>query len=143
MNLQNKDSQTQRTNFRLQGGRTGGRDSYRVWDEYIQTVKMDNQQVSTVQHMEISFMFCGSWDESGVQGRMDTCICMAEFLCCLPETITTWLIGPFVFAQLLSLVPFFCHPGSQVGSSVQGISQIRILEWVAIPFSRDSSRPRN
>ena len=26
----------------------------------------------------------------------DTWICMAELLCCLPETITTWLIGPFV-----------------------------------------------
>ena len=28
------------------------------------------------------------------------------------------------------------------GSSVHGISQARILEWVAIPFSRASSRPR-
>ena len=28
-----------------------------------------------------------------VQGRMDTCICMAESLCCPPETITTWFIG--------------------------------------------------
>ena len=27
------------------------------------------------------------------------------------------------------------------GSSVHGISQARILEWVAIPFSRGSSRP--
>ena len=24
---------------------------------------------------------------------MDTCVCMAEFLCCLPETVTTLLIG--------------------------------------------------
>ena len=30
------------------GGRMGGRDSYRVWDEYVQTVKMGNQQGSTV-----------------------------------------------------------------------------------------------
>ena len=29
------------------------------------------------------------------------------------------------------------------GSSVHGISQARILEWVAIPFSKGSSRPRN
>ena len=29
------------------------------------------------------------------------------------------------------------------GSSVHGISQARILEWVAIPFSRGSSRPRD
>ena len=29
------------------------------------------------------------------------------------------------------------------GSSVRGILQARILEWVAIPFSRRSSRPRD
>ena len=29
------------------------------------------------------------------------------------------------------------------GSSVHGISQVRILEWVAIPFSRGSPRPRD
>ena len=30
-------------------------------------------------------------DERGVWGRMDTCVCMAESLCCPPETITTLL----------------------------------------------------
>ena len=29
------------------------------------------------------------------------------------------------------------------GSSVHGILQARILEWVAIPFSRGSSQPRD
>ena len=29
------------------------------------------------------------------------------------------------------------------GSSVHGILQIRILEWVAMPFSRGSSPPRD
>ena len=29
------------------------------------------------------------------------------------------------------------------GSSVQGILQVRILEWVAVPFFRGSSLPRN
>ena len=29
------------------------------------------------------------------------------------------------------------------GSSVHGIIQARVLEWVAIPFSRGSSQPRN
>ena len=32
---------------------------------------------------------------------------------------------------------------SPPGSSVQGILQARILEWVAIPFSRISSQPRD
>ena len=29
------------------------------------------------------------------------------------------------------------------GSSVHGIFQARVLEWVAIPFSRESSQPRD
>ena len=32
---------------------------------------------------------------------------------------------------------------SQPGSSVYGILQARILEWVAIPFSKESSQPRD
>ena len=35
--------------------------------------------------------------------------------------------------------PIDCNPP---GSSVHGILQARILEWVAIPFSRGSSQPR-
>ena len=39
--------------------------------------------------------------------------------------------------------PTFCNPTDcdPPGSSVQGILQARILDWVAIPFSRGSSRP--
>ena len=38
-----------------------------------------------------------------------------------------------------------CNPmdGSPPGSSIHGILQARILEWVAISFSRRSSRPRD
>ena len=43
--------------------------------------------------MELYSMLCGSLDGTGVWGRMDTCICMAESLCCSPETITTLLMG--------------------------------------------------
>ena len=39
-----------------------------------------------------------------------------------------------------SLRPHNCSPP---GSSVHGILQARILEWVAIPFSRGSSQPRD
>ena len=35
--------------------------------------------------------------------------------------------------------PMECSPS---GSSVHGILQERILEWVAIPFSRGSSQPK-
>ena len=41
--------------------------------------------------------------------------------------------------------PSLCDPMdcSLPGSSVHGILQARILEWVAYPFSRGSSQPRN
>ena len=32
---------------------------------------------------------------------------------------------------------------SPPGSSIRGISQARFLDWVAIPFSRGSSQPKN
>ena len=44
--------------------------------------------------------------------------------------------------QLLSCVQLFFEPMdySLPGSSVHGTSQARILEWLAISFSRDSSQ---
>ena len=43
------------------------------------------------------------------------------------------------------LCPIPCNSmdSSPPGSSVHGILQARVLEWVAIPFSRGSSRPRD
>ena len=47
--------------------------------------------------------------------------------------------------QLLNHVQLFCNPMdcSLPGSSVHGILQTKVLEWVAIYFSRVSSWPRN
>ena len=49
-----------------------------------------------------------------------------------------------VDVQLLSRVWLFCNPMnySPPGSSVHGISQTTILDWVAISSPRESSRPR-
>ena len=46
---------------------------------------------------------------------------------------------------MLSHVKLLCDPMncSSPGSSLHGIFQTRVLEWVAIPFSRGSSRPRD
>ena len=55
--------------------------------------KMDNQQGPTTGHRELCSMLCGSLDGRGVAGRMDTCICTVESLCCSPEATTTLLIG--------------------------------------------------
>ena len=43
------------------------------------------------------------------------------------------------------LCPTLCDPMdcSLPGSFVHGILQARILEWIAIPFSRGSSQPRD
>ena len=41
--------------------------------------------------------------------------------------------------------PMLCNPidYSPSGSPVHGMLQARILEWVAVPFSRGSSGPRD
>ena len=54
---------------------------------------MNNQQGPTIWHMEHCSMLCGSLDERGVWGRMDTCVCMSESLHCSPESATTLLIN--------------------------------------------------
>ena len=83
-------------------------------------------------NMELHSMLCGSLDGRWVCRRMDACTRMAESLCCSSETITTLLIG--YFCLVAKLCPTVCDPmdWSLPGSSVHGISQARILEWVAI-----------
>ena len=51
----------------------------------------------------------------------------------------------YTCAQLLQLCPPLCDPMdcSPSGSSVHGILQASILEWVALPSSRGSSQPRD
>ena len=50
-----------------------------------------------------------------------------------------------VCANSLQSCPILCDPTdcSPPGSSVHGILQAIILEWVAMPFSRESSRLQN
>ena len=60
---------------------------------------------------------------------------------------TTWATREAqrcVSVRLLQLCLTLCDPMdySPLGSSVHGILQARTLEWVAIPFSRESSQPR-
>ena len=72
-----------------------GRDSWGVWDGHVHTAifKMDNQQGPTAWHREVCSMLYGSLEGRGVWGRMDTCVCIAESLCCSTETITTLVIS--------------------------------------------------
>ena len=54
-------------------------------------------------------------------------------------------INAKIVAELLSRTQLFCEPMdcSPPGSSVHGILQGTTLEWVAVPFSRGSSWPRD
>ena len=42
--------------------------------------------------------------------------------------------------KVVQLCPTLCDP---VNYTVPGILQARVLEWVAFPFSRESSQPRD
>jgi len=64
---------------------------------------MDNQQGLTTQHMELCSVISGSLDGRGVWGRMDTCVCMTESLCCSCETIKT------LFVNLLLVLSHVSH----------------------------------
>ena len=48
-------------------------------------------------------------------------------------------------SEVAQSCPTLCDPvdRSPPGSSVHGILQVRVLEWVAISFSRESSPPRD
>ena len=80
----------------------------------------------------------------GLLERMDTCISMAESLYHIPETSTTLLIKRAAAGKSLQSCPTLCDPmiHSLPGSSVHGILQARILEWVAMPTSKGFSQPR-
>ena len=61
----------------------------------------------------------------------------------------SWKVKPTLDSNFVCLVaklgPIFCNPidCSPSGSSVHGIFQARILEWVAISSSRESFLPRD
>ena len=64
---------------------------------------------------------------------------------CLRSHSTLYLTSSVQFCSVAQSCPTLCDPmnPSTPGSSVHGILQARILEWVAMPSSRGSSPPRN
>ena len=71
-----------------------------------------------------------SWHDSSFNFG---CILVTLYLCHM------CVLGHFSCVRLFA-TPLDCSPP---GSSVPGILQARILEWVAMPFCRRSSWPRN
>ena len=73
-------------------------------------------------------------------------ICLFEstcpsFLSSHEGRLVVWLLT--VPVKLLSCVWLFVIPWSLPGYPIHGIFQARVLEWVAISFSRGSSWPRD
>ena len=63
----------------------------------------------------------------------------------LPNFCPIWFIKPSWMNGFSCSVVSLCDPmdHSLPGPSVHGILQARTLEWIAIPFSRGSSQPRD
>ena len=68
---------------------------------------------------------------------MCVCVCVCVYVCVC--------IGMYMHAKSLQSCVTLCDPvdHSLPGSSVHGILQAKILRWVAIPYSRGSSRPKD
>ena len=81
---------------------------------------------------------------SGVQAStssvsMHECLCLAW-----PQALYTDYNTKKMRSESHSAVSDSAAPWTAAhGSSVHGILQVRILEWVAFPFSRGSSQPRS
>ena len=92
-----------------------------------------------------------------------SCVTRGGFLACDPPRSLAVILGPQLIRAVLSQeelsascllsflcvlslqsCPALCDPTdrSPPGNSVHGIVEARLLEWVAMPFSRGSSQPR-
>ena len=54
---------------------------------------MDHHQGPAAERGNSAQCHVGGLDGRGDWGKMDMCVCMSEFLCCPPESITTSLVG--------------------------------------------------
>ena len=102
---------------------------------------------------ELSFFPCGTtdiWVDNPLSQVMFLCTvgCLAASFCSTHNMSTALLPMSHSWQSKLTLVrtqscPTLCNPVycSLPGSSVYGIFQTRILEWVAISFSKYLSNP--
>ena len=83
--------------------------------------------------------FLSNMDAFIIQNRI-----VMHFFCLLKASVHS-LEGQCMHAKSLHLCPTLCDPMdcSPPGSSVHEVLQARILEWVPMPSSRESSRPRD
>ena len=91
------------------------------------------------------------WERVGGRGRVpgikeESCLWLHSLAHWASPTRPSW-VGPPLYECMFVAQSWatLCDPmdRSPSSSSVHGILQARILEWVAIPFSRGSSWPRD
>ena len=70
---------------------------------------------------------------------------IVDFALVRADSSTYWVILSVSESEVSQSCPILCNPmdSSLPGSSVHGIFQARVLEWVTISFSRGSSQPRD
>ena len=76
---------------------------------------------------------------------MCVCVCVYTHIYIYIHTCMYTHTCVYMHVQSLKLCPTLCNPMdySSSGSSVHGLLQARILACITMPFSRDSSQPRD
>ena len=92
-----------------------------------------------------SFAFCSSSFHSYLYGLFGKPFCLFVFLFLGDGLDPSLLYNVMKESEVTQSCPTLCNPMdcSPPGSSVHGIVQARVLEWIASSFSRGSSRPRD
>ena len=96
------------------------------------------------------FLINAIWTKIAITWKIKLCLCRKGFIDIIhgkrqsAKVILTIFYKYEVYVWL-QLFPILCDTmdGSSPGSSVHGILQARILEWIAMPSSRRSSWPRD
>ena len=83
----------------------------------------------------------GDLPDPGIEPRPPAL--QADALLTMPRPVTLWIT--MKWSEVAQSCPTLCNPMdcSLPGSSVHGIFQARVLEWIAISFSKGSSQPRD
>ena len=116
------------------------RDWSRVWHRHKHaTVFKVYTNKDLLYSAENRLTFCNNLNRKRIWKKVDMSICITGSLCCTREADTRWLTN-YTCVLVAQSCPPLCDP---MGYSPPGILQTRILEWVAILFSRGSSQPRD
>ena len=124
------------------------------WPSLICSLSFQSWHMCHIYVVQIIYTVCPFWIDcfslSTILSIIQMAVCVSCMLWCGYATVSlivhlfksTWLLLVCSVAQSR---PTVCDPGdcSPPGSSVHGISQARILEWLAISSSRGSSWSRD